>query len=132
MPRRPTAAGRVAIVDFDVHHGNGTLQIFWDDKTVMHASAHEMPHNPHTGARGERGEHDQIVNGPLRAADGGEAFREAMEVAILPRIEVTRLRRETMCSRRMSACRSLRLFDAEVATDPDLLFRLGVAHRVLV
>ena len=80
-------AERVAIVDFDVHHGNGTQNIFWDDPTVMYASTHEMPHYPGTGQRGERGEHNQIVNAPLRAGDGGEAFREAMEVAILPRIE---------------------------------------------
>ena len=46
-----------------------------------------MPHFPGTGQIGERGEHDQIVNAPLRAGDGGEAFREAMEVAILPRVE---------------------------------------------
>jgi acetoin utilization deacetylase AcuC-like enzyme len=80
-------AERVAIVDFDVHHGNGTQNIFWDDPTVMYASTHEMPHYPGTGSIGERGEHDQIVNAPLRAGDGGEAFREAMEIAILPRIE---------------------------------------------
>ena len=80
-------AERVAIVDFDVHHGNGTQNIFWDDPTVMYASTHEMPHYPGTGQRGERGVHNQIVNAPLRAGDGGEAFREAMEVAILPRIE---------------------------------------------
>jgi acetoin utilization deacetylase AcuC-like enzyme len=80
-------AERVAIVDFDVHHGNGTQNIFWDDPTVLYASTHEMPHYPGTGLREERGEHDQIVNAPLRAGDGGEAFREAMEVAILPRIE---------------------------------------------
>ena len=80
-------AERVAIVDFDVHHGNGTQHIFWDDKTVMYASTHEMPQYPGTGSIGERGEHDQIVNAPLRAGDGGEAFREAMEIAILPRIE---------------------------------------------
>jgi acetoin utilization deacetylase AcuC-like enzyme len=53
----------------------------------MYASTHQMPHYPGTGAVGERGEHDQIVNAPLRAGDGGEVFREAMEVAILPRIE---------------------------------------------
>ena len=46
-----------------------------------------MPHYPGTGAVGERGEHDQVVNAPLRAGDGGEAFREAMEAVILPRIE---------------------------------------------
>src|SRR4029077_1932888 len=80
-------AERVAIVDFDVHHGNGTQHIFWDDPTVLYASTHQMPHYPGTGATGERGEHDQIVNAPLRAGDGGEAFREAMETAILPRIE---------------------------------------------
>jgi acetoin utilization deacetylase AcuC-like enzyme len=80
-------AERVAILDFDVHHGNGTQHIFWDDPTVMYASTHQMPHYPGTGARGERGEHDQIVNAPLRAGDGGEAFREAMETAILPRLE---------------------------------------------
>jgi len=80
-------AERVAIVDFDVHHGNGTQAIFWDDPTVMYASTHQMPHYPGTGAVGERGEHEQIVNAPLRAGDGGEAFREAMEAKILPRVE---------------------------------------------
>ncbi len=79
-------AERVAIVDFDLHHGNGTQDIFWDDRTVMYASTHEMPLFPGTGEIGDRGEHDQIVNAPLRAGDGGEVFREAMEVAILPRI----------------------------------------------
>ena len=80
-------AERVAIVDFDVHHGNGTQHIFWDDATVMYASTHQMPHYPGTGAVGERGEHDQIVNAPLRAGDGGEAFRAAMESVILPRVQ---------------------------------------------
>jgi acetoin utilization deacetylase AcuC-like enzyme len=80
-------AERVVIVDFDVHHGNGTQHIFWDDPTVMYASTHQMPHYPGTGAVGERGEHNQIVNAPLRAGDGGDAFREAMETAILPRLE---------------------------------------------
>ena len=80
-------AERVAIVDFDVHHGNGTQHIFWDDPAVMYASTHQMPHYPGTGAVSERGEHNQIVNAPLRAGDRGEAFREAMETAILPRVE---------------------------------------------
>ena len=80
-------AERVAIVDFDVHHGNGTQHIFWDDPTVMYGSTHQMPFYPGTGAVGERGEHDQIVNAPLRAGDTGETFREAMDVVILPRIE---------------------------------------------
>jgi acetoin utilization deacetylase AcuC-like enzyme len=79
-------AERVAIVDFDVHHGNGTQDIFWDDASVLYASTHEMPLYPGTGALGERGEHNQIVNAPLRAGDGGEIFREAFGAAILPRI----------------------------------------------
>jgi acetoin utilization deacetylase AcuC-like enzyme len=80
-------AERIAIVDFDVHHGNGTQHIFWDDRTVLYGSTHEMPLYPGTGARTERGEHDQIVNAPLSAGDGGDVFREAMEAAILPRVE---------------------------------------------
>ena len=78
---------RVAIVDFDVHHGNGTQHIFWSDPSVMYASTHQMPLFPGTGARGETGEHDQIVNAPLRAGDGGDAFRDAFETAILPRLD---------------------------------------------
>ena len=85
--RSAHAAERIAIVDFDVHHGNGTQHIFWADKSVLYASTHEMPLYPGTGARGERGEHDQIVNAPLSAGDGGEVFREAMETAILPRVD---------------------------------------------
>ena len=72
-------AERVAIVDFDVHHGNGTQEIFWSDPTVMYCSTHQMPLYPGTGAVSERGEHDNIVNAPLRAGDGGDEFREAFE-----------------------------------------------------
>ena len=79
-------AERVAIMDFDVHHGNGTQDIFWADKSVMYSSTHEMPLYPGTGARSERGEYNSIVNAPLRAGDGGEQFRAAMEATILPRL----------------------------------------------
>ena len=78
---------RVAIVDFDVHHGNGTQDIFWNDRNVMYASTHQMPLYPGTGALSETGEHNQIVNAPLRAGDGGDAFRDAFETAILPRLD---------------------------------------------
>ena len=77
---------RVAVVDFDVHHGNGTQDIFWNDPTVMYCSTHEMPLYPGTGATSERGAHNNIVNAPLRAGDGGEKFRAAFEGAILPRL----------------------------------------------
>jgi acetoin utilization deacetylase AcuC-like enzyme len=78
--------GRVGIVDFDVHHGNGSQEIFWSDATVMYCSTHEMPLYPGTGAVTERGAFDNIVNAPLRAGDGGSKFREAFESRILPRL----------------------------------------------
>ena len=77
---------RVAIVDFDVHHGNGSQEIFWSDPSVMYCSTHEMPLYPGTGAVNERGKHNQIVNAPLRAGDGGKEFRTAFEQSILPRL----------------------------------------------
>jgi acetoin utilization deacetylase AcuC-like enzyme len=77
---------RAAVVDFDVHHGNGSQDIFWSDKTVMYCSTHQMPLYPGTGARGERGEHDTVVNAPLSPGDGGAKFREAFESVILPRL----------------------------------------------
>ncbi|MCC4243998.1 histone deacetylase family protein [Stappia indica] len=80
-------AERVAIIDFDVHHGNGTQDIFWADPTVMYCSTHQMPLYPGSGAASERGEANTIVNAPLAAGDGGEEFREAMDLAILPRVE---------------------------------------------
>jgi acetoin utilization deacetylase AcuC-like enzyme len=78
---------RVAVVDFDVHHGNGTQDIFWSDPTLMYCSTHQMPLYPGTGAASERGEHDNIVNAPLKLGDGGEQFKAAMEIRILPRLE---------------------------------------------
>lgn len=83
-------AGRVAILDWDVHHGNGTQEIFWDDPEVMYCSTHQMPLFPGTGARGERGDHDTIVNAPLRAGQGSEAFRSALDDLILPRMAAFR------------------------------------------
>jgi acetoin utilization deacetylase AcuC-like enzyme len=78
--------GSAAIVDFDVHHGNGSQEIFWSDKTVMYCSTHQMPLFPGTGAVGETGEHNTVVNAPLRPGDGGAAFRAAFETRILPRL----------------------------------------------
>jgi acetoin utilization deacetylase AcuC-like enzyme len=77
---------RAAVVDFDVHHGNGSQDIFWSDRTVMYASTHQMPLYPGTGAKGERGEHDTVVNAPLRPGDAGAEFRAAFESVILPRL----------------------------------------------
>jgi acetoin utilization deacetylase AcuC-like enzyme len=80
-------AERVAIFDWDVHHGNGTQDIFWSDETVLYCSTHEAPLYPGTGARSETGNHGTIVNAPLSAGDGSEAFREAVDTVIAPRID---------------------------------------------
>ncbi|MGB6447299.1 MAG: histone deacetylase family protein [Xanthobacteraceae bacterium] len=77
---------RVAIVDFDVHHGNGSQQIFWADKTVMYCSTHQMPLFPGTGAIGESGEYNTVVNAPLRPGDDGNRFKASFEDRILPRL----------------------------------------------
>jgi acetoin utilization deacetylase AcuC-like enzyme len=79
-------AERVAIIDFDVHHGNGTQDIFWSDPTVLYSSTHQMPLYPGTGAKNETGAANTIVNAPLSSGDGGTQFREAFESVILPRI----------------------------------------------
>jgi acetoin utilization deacetylase AcuC-like enzyme len=84
--QRHHGIGRAAIVDFDVHHGNGSQEIFWEDKSVMYCSTHQMPLFPGTGAVGESGEHNTIVNAPLRPGDGATAFRAAFESRILPRL----------------------------------------------
>jgi len=76
----------VAIIDFDVHHGNGSQEIFWSDKTVMYCSTHQMPLFPGTGTTGETGDHNTVVNAPLRPGDGAAAFRAAVESRILPRL----------------------------------------------
>jgi acetoin utilization deacetylase AcuC-like enzyme len=85
--QRKYGIARAAVVDFDVHHGNGTQDIFWADPTVMYCSTHQMPLFPGTGAPGERGEHDNIVNAPLASEDGGAKFRAAFENAILPQLQ---------------------------------------------
>jgi len=77
---------RAAVVDFDVHHGNGSQEIFWADRTVMYCSTHQMPLFPGTGAVIETGDFNTIVNAPLRPGDGGEAFRAAFDSRVLPRL----------------------------------------------
>jgi acetoin utilization deacetylase AcuC-like enzyme len=77
---------RVAIVDFDVHHGNGTQEIFYTDPSVLYASTHQMPLFPGTGATGETGV-GNIFNAPLAAGDGGAELRDAFENRILPAVD---------------------------------------------
>jgi len=85
--RAAHGASRVAIVDFDVHHGNGVQEIFWGERNVLYASTHQMPLYPGTGAASETGAHDNIVNAPLAKGDGGAQFREALASRILPRLD---------------------------------------------
>jgi acetoin utilization deacetylase AcuC-like enzyme len=78
---------RIAVVDFDVHHGNGSQAIFWDDPGVFFASSHQSPLYPGTGRREERGAHGQIVNAPLPPGAGSEQFRAAWQDGILPALD---------------------------------------------
>lgn len=81
---------RVAVIDFDVHHGNGTQDIFWSDGRVLFASVHEWPLYPGTGAPEETGAAGAVVNAVLRAGDGGDAFREVFTSVVEPRIAAHR------------------------------------------
>lgn len=66
---------RVAVLDFDVHHGNGTQDLLWNEPRALFASTHQHPLYPGTGAAGERGAHGQILNVPLQAGTGGDPAR---------------------------------------------------------
>jgi acetoin utilization deacetylase AcuC-like enzyme len=78
---------RVAIVDWDVHHGNGTQDIFWDDPSVLFCSTHQMPLYPGTGAKDETGTKNNVVNAPLSPDTGSEYFREAFKSRVLPALD---------------------------------------------
>ncbi|MEJ0012196.1 MAG: histone deacetylase family protein [Bauldia sp.] len=78
--------GRVAIIDWDVHHGNGTQAIVWDDPSILYASTHQMPLYPGTGAASETGA-GNVFNAPLSEGDEGEEFREAMNERVFPAVE---------------------------------------------
>lgn len=85
-------AERVAVIDWDVHHGNGTQDIVWADPSILFCSTHQMPLYPGTGEKSERGAGDDghIVNAPLAAGDGGIEFREAFAERVLPAIDAFR------------------------------------------
>jgi acetoin utilization deacetylase AcuC-like enzyme len=81
--------GRVAVVDFDVHHGNGTQAAFADDGRFFYASTHQYPLYPGTGAASETGV-GNIVNVPLRPMSGSGPFRLAVSQRILPALDAFR------------------------------------------
>jgi acetoin utilization deacetylase AcuC-like enzyme len=75
---------RIAVVDFDVHHGNGTQAAFWSDPDLFYASTHQSPLYPGTGSARERGVNANIVNVPLPPSAGSQAFRQAMRDFVVP------------------------------------------------
>jgi acetoin utilization deacetylase AcuC-like enzyme len=78
---------RVAVIDFDVHHGNGTQTIAERESRLLFASTHQAPLYPGTGAANERGLAGNVVNAPLPAGVGGVQWRSAMERQVLPAVE---------------------------------------------
>ena len=81
---RSRGAVRIAVVDFDVHHGNGTEAAFWHDENAFFASSHEWPQYPGTGRATDRGAYDNIHNAPLATGVDGDAFRRAWGENLLP------------------------------------------------
>jgi acetoin utilization deacetylase AcuC-like enzyme len=84
--QRKFGAERVAIIDFDVHHGNGTEDIFKDDASVFYGSTHQMPLYPGTGSASMTGV-GNIFNAPLAPRTGGIEMREVYDARILPALE---------------------------------------------
>ncbi|MBE9204310.1 histone deacetylase [Synechocystis salina LEGE 06099] len=75
---------RVAIVDWDVHHGNGTEALVENNPQIFYCSLHQFPCYPGTGAAGDRGKHDNVLNIPLKPGGDGKVYQEAFENQILP------------------------------------------------
>jgi acetoin utilization deacetylase AcuC-like enzyme len=81
---------RVAIVDFDVHHGNGTQDLVEDDPRILFISTHQSPLYPGTGEHGDTGPNGTVLNLPLRPGTGSEGFRRVASDHVLPRVEAFR------------------------------------------
>ncbi len=77
---------RVAVVDFDVHHGNGTQDLLWKEDRALFVSSHQWPLYPGTGAASEQGAHGQILNVPLAPETGGGEMRRAYRDIVFPRL----------------------------------------------
>ncbi len=78
---------RIAVIDFDVHHGNGTQDIFFDRPDLFYASTHQSPFYPGTGRRSERGIADNILNVPLPEGAGSAEFRAVFADLVLPSVD---------------------------------------------
>ncbi|HEY8738514.1 MAG TPA: histone deacetylase [Candidatus Dormibacteraeota bacterium] len=84
---RAQGSSRIAIIDFDVHHGNGTQHTFEDDANLFYASTHQFPFYPGTGAASERGPNGTIHNLPLAAGSGDKEFLKAYEKTVGPALD---------------------------------------------
>ena len=73
---------KVAIIDFDVHHGNGTQDIFYDNEKVLYISTHQYPYYPGSGTNDEKGKHNNILNIPLPAGTTSEEYLNAYEFVL--------------------------------------------------
>ena len=73
---------KVAIIDFDVHHGNGTQDIFYDNEKVLYISTHQYPYYPGSGSKNETGNHNNILNIPLEAGTTAEEYLNAYEYVL--------------------------------------------------
>jgi acetoin utilization deacetylase AcuC-like enzyme len=87
--REAHGLARVAVIDFDVHHGNGTQARFYDDESLFYASTHQFPLYPGTGAASETGV-GNIFNVPLPPMAGSQQFRQGVSRAILPALDAFR------------------------------------------
>jgi acetoin utilization deacetylase AcuC-like enzyme len=88
--QRAHGVERVAILDWDVHHGNGTQEIFYDDGSLLYISLHQYPFYPGTGARSERGNGDGegcTLNIPLPAGTNGERYMEVFDAEVVPALQ---------------------------------------------
>jgi acetoin utilization deacetylase AcuC-like enzyme len=85
--RRAHGLARIAVADFDVHHGNGTQAAFWHDPALFFASSHQSPLYPGSGARHERGASGNVANAPLAPGSGSAEFRAAWSRDLLPAID---------------------------------------------
>ncbi|MGB0901866.1 histone deacetylase family protein [Halocynthiibacter sp.] len=78
---------KVAVLDFDVHHGNGTQDLLWNEPRAIFVSSHQMPLYPGSGGRNERGAHGQMLNIPLESGTGSVEMRAAWAHRVMPMLE---------------------------------------------
>jgi acetoin utilization deacetylase AcuC-like enzyme len=123
---------RIAVLDFDVHHGNGTQAAFWDEAEVLYLSTHQSPLYPGTGGREERGAHGNIVNVPLPLGTGSADWRMAVESEILPAIDQHRpdllLISAGFDSHRADPLADMHLVEDDFAWVTERLLRLAEKH----